>query len=569
MIIITLGCLLTILVCFSIGTGFVDLYGKVTGRTEAYSFIETLLIGLCVTGSIVCISSIWLPSGTQLAIVLAILSVFYIAIFKLNNIVSQVRRLKKKITVFQSVLISGALLMLFLFTLVPPQFPDVYIYHIQNIMWNEGYSVVPGLANIEERFGFNSNMFLLSSLFGFRPLTGEFIYIVNALCTFLVLVYIIRHVAIRKSYVFALFSLIYVIFFMIYKTHIGCSSTDLLPNLFIIFILYLVLSDPGKIEDKSLLFLLLPLYCVTLKVSSIFICLIPLYLFIVFFRKKDIRTTVFIITSAILIILPWLVRNVIISGYLIHPYPAVDLFSFDWKLPVQYAIESNEYVKAFAITMDVWGTSTRAILDLPISDKISLWIMEKHPLDVSILIVGLLSIVAMVLLTLCKRQLIKEKPELFLVWIVGLCGFMFLLLTAPAIRFGFGFVAIVFAMPFFLFFDNRKIIPTSASINRFIITIVFLYLSVLSVRYFLSIKEDSQTYLNLAYKPQGIKSHLAKYPVKKDIFYINEVSFTKVKKGNCGNLALPCGYCLDEIDMRGTSLQEGFRTRKPHNLSLP
>ena len=95
MIIITLGCLLTILVCFSIGTGFVDLYGKVTGRTEAYSFIETLLIGLCVTGSIVCISSIWLPSGTQLAIVLAILSVFYIAIFKLNNIVSQVRRLKK------------------------------------------------------------------------------------------------------------------------------------------------------------------------------------------------------------------------------------------------------------------------------------------------------------------------------------------------------------------------------------------------------------------------------------------------------------------------------------------
>ncbi|EMO63800.1 hypothetical protein LEP1GSC133_1179, partial [Leptospira borgpetersenii serovar Pomona str. 200901868] len=50
------------------------------------------------------------------------------------------------------------LLSALIFFLYPPS-PFAYdsgLYHIQSIKWIQEYSVVPGLANLHGRFGFNS-----------------------------------------------------------------------------------------------------------------------------------------------------------------------------------------------------------------------------------------------------------------------------------------------------------------------------------------------------------------------------------------------------------------------------
>ena len=48
---------------------------------------------------------------------------------------------------------------------------DTGLYHAQSIRWIEEYGVVPGLANLHSRFGYNSAAFALCALFGGGGLT--------------------------------------------------------------------------------------------------------------------------------------------------------------------------------------------------------------------------------------------------------------------------------------------------------------------------------------------------------------------------------------------------------------
>ncbi|MBF0648332.1 hypothetical protein IR083_05850 [Dysgonomonas sp. GY75] len=553
---------LTTLVFFSFGDIFISLYSKVLKRKESYSFFETFLIGLCVTGTIICISSIWLPSDIKIALALGVISVSYLITVKRKDIVSKGCATIKSLSPLQIILIGSAGLLFMLFFLVPPQFPDIYYYHMQNILWNEQYHVVPGLANLEERFGFNSNLFLLCSAFGLRPLFGEFVFGINALCMAFMMIYIVRQASHRQLFLTALFITVFIPFFMEYKTHIGCSSADLLPNLLIVYLLFTLLTDQQNLRKKSILFWLIPIFCITLKVSTVFICLVSLYLVILLIREKDYKATAFICIIALIVVAPWLVRNVIISGYLIHPYPAVDLFTFDWKLPVEYSIESKRYIESFAISYDAMYNSSDYILDMPLAVKVQKWLGERHPLDICIAGAGLISPLLMLGALFRKKGFVKDYSTLLLVWIIGLMGFLFWLVMAPAVRFGYGFIAIIFSIPVYLLFKDLKNPVRILSANVLLIATIA-YFGVLSVRYFLVVKEPYVSYTEILYKPQSIQTRLDKYPVTMEVFNLNNIDFYKPLDGGCYDHALPCSNnYIKNLEMRGKTLQEGFREKK-------
>ncbi|GAB6120931.1 LIC_10190 family membrane protein [Dysgonomonas termitidis] len=550
------------LVFFSFGDIFVSLYSKVLKRDEDYSFFETFLIGLCITGTIICITSIWLPSGIKIAATLGVISILYLIAVRRKDIVTKVRTVIKSLSPLQVILIGSAGLLFMLFFLVPPQFPDIYYYHLQNILWNEEYHVVPGLANLEERFGFNSNLFLLCSAFGLRPLTGEFVFGINALCMVFMMAYIIRQAGRQRLFLIVLFIVVFVPFFMEYKTHIGCSSADLLPNLLIVYLLFTLLAGQQNLKKKSILFWLVPIFCITLKVSTVFICLVSLYLLILFIKEKNYKAVAFICISALIVVAPWLVRNVIISGYLIHPYPSVDLFTFDWKLPVEYSIESKRYIESFAISYDAMYNSSDYILDMPLAVKVQKWLGERHPLDICIAGAGLVSPLLMLGALLRKKVLIKEYSVLLLVWVIGLMGFIFWLVMAPAVRFGYGFIAIVFSIPVYLLFKDFRNPVRSLPANVFLVATIA-YFGVLSVRYFLVVKEPYVSYAEIFYKPQSIQTRLDKYPVTMEIFKLNNTEFFKPLDGGCYDHVIPCSNnYIKNLEMRGKTLQEGFREKE-------
>ncbi len=468
----------------------------------------------------------------------------------------------KSLSILQIILIVASGFTFILFFLVPPQFPDIYYYHIQNILWNEEYHVVPGLANIEERFGFNSNLFLLCSTFGLRPLFGEFVYGINALCMTFMMIYIISQANRQQIFLTVLFIAVFIPFFMEYKTHIGCSSADLLPNLLIVYLLFTLLVDPQNLKKKSILFWLIPVFCITLKVSMVFICLLSLYLLILFIKEKNYKVAIFICIAGLIVVTPWLVRNVIISGYLIHPYASLDLFSFDWKLPVEYSIESKRYIESFAISYDAMYNSSEYILDMPLAVKVQKWVGERHPLDICIAASGLISPLLMLIAFLKDKNTIKKNITLMLVWTIGLMGFIFWLVMAPAVRFGYSFIAIIFSIPVYLLFKDLKNPVRFLSANLFLIVTV-LYFGVLSVRYFLVVKEPYVFYKEILYKPQSIQTRLDKYPVTIETFDMNGTNFYKPIDGGCYDHALPCSNnYIKNFEMRGKTLQDGFREKK-------
>ena len=50
----------------------------------------------------------------------------------------------------------------------------------------------------------------------------------------------------------------------------------------------------------------------------------------------------------LLICLPWMIRGVLISGWLFYPFTFVDLFSVDWKMEKGYADSDAKEIQVFA-----------------------------------------------------------------------------------------------------------------------------------------------------------------------------------------------------------------------------
>jgi hypothetical protein len=224
---------------------------------------------------------------------------------------------------------------------------DSGCYHIQIVRWIEEYRVVPGLGNLHVRLAFNSSWSLLSALFNFRFLGLGPLHVFNGFFTLVFIAFMLqsqnRFFELRQRIpsIFAALLWMSSVFFILR----GASSLDFdQPSallLMIIFLLFLGRQySPGKdhrLLDVLLVFL--SVFSLTVKLSTLAVVLLPLYLLPGYLRARDWR---FLTLSGLLVmwmLLPWLLRGVMLSGYLIYPFAALDLFNFDWKIPV--AVVSN------------------------------------------------------------------------------------------------------------------------------------------------------------------------------------------------------------------------------------
>jgi|GEM_PF-3170793 len=555
------------IVSYSFGRLFLILTKQLTKENLSYSFFDTFFIGLSVVGSITCITSLFFPSGIIVAGVFMAISVLYL-LFDCKylkkyalNIGVKYRRMSR----FQILLILFFALIFSSYAILPPQWPDTFYYHIQNVMWNEEYRVVPGLANLIEQFGFNSNFFLLSSVFALKPLFGQCVYGVNALCLFILFIYVVSLASQQINRLLVLFAIVLIgSLFFIYKNHIGSLSTDILPNLLIVYLLINILTNPQNIHEKRVLFWLLPVYCVTLKLSSVFACLVIFYIAWYLLKEKDTKKIVYILICSFIIILPWLVRNIMITGYVIYPFPAIDLFSFDWKIPIEYVVESKGYVEAYAITEKAMNRPNEEVFAWPFMYKLSLWIKEKSLFENAVTLLAIISaLFTTIALLVSKKLKSKENAPLVIFWLVNLAGFLFWLLMAPDVRFGMAFILSVISIPIYLLlkdsvFEGKASVPVMKSLFVLICLIAF----ILSVRYFISVKDPGKPLHSILIVPENLANTFDNHFQQISVQRINNLEFHKPKT-SCLDCELPCSpRPVDNIEMRGVSLQDGFRQKK-------
>lgn len=570
-------------VFFSLGNALLTIYTySLNKNDENHTLPDIFLMGMAATVSLIALCSLFIPADSRLLILLITLGFIYWTIQRkqLLTVLNNLRITIKSLSKLQLLLIVSPIIILLIHSLTAPLWVDTPYYHIQNIMWNEQYSVVPGLANLQPRFGFNSNYFLLCSVFGLKPIFGQYIFGVHQLCIVYIFMWIIYETIRSKSYARTIVPiLIFCIFLSVYKLHITSPSSDLLPNLMVVFLFIKILYDKNAIHKQPLLFVIIPVFCLTIKLSAFIIGLFTLVVLWDCIKHKRYKNLAFLICLTLLIVCPWIVRTLIITGYVIYPFPSIDLFTFDWKVPLEYVKEQKDYIEAFA-----------RIDGAPIEDTLSLSLFQWLPrwwqsgmfyytpyANRFFAIFMLMAIPSMGILYAALRRRAREYRHLFSAWIVAFMAVIFWFTSAPDFRFAYGFILPLCFIPIFIFIEiilSRRRLPKYLPHATSIIIILFVALQAIRWTYYQ--RDTKQPIIELTYKPQSLdytrKLKEAKFENKRIEFIPQSINEMIINSANiethCYDCPLPCSSdYTGGIEMRGKSLGDGFRCRPnaPHH----
>ncbi len=473
-----------------------------------------------------------------------------------------------------------------------PNISDSLLYHTQSIKWIEEFPVVPGLGNLHERFAFNNSFFNLNAALGsfLRGFWGgvgslsssmgtttfnQTPYFLNGLWGIIFLSYIFKSLQIKDIKLKLFFILVALVnLLMILKT-IDSPTPDLMANLLSVYLLlrYLENSDETNYSFPFIFFLFLTTsLLLTLKLSTILIFILPIYLLLKNHKNIKLKNILPLGVAMAFIIVPWLIKNYYTSGYLIFPFPAIDIFNPDWKLPSAEVEEIKQVILAWARVPN-YTTSLEQTLNLRFYEWIPLWFDKLSKVSNLLKIYVVLALISFLLTSLFFiRNIIfirniKNKKYL-VVYLVCLLNLVFWYNSAPDIRFAFGIIATLFAFPILLF-DEKKLLISLSRIKNFeknLKLYFFILIMVMSLAFtFVNRKNYAPFWQEKMFlKPltPGFKAKLDNAEFKKTV--IKGITFLQAKNSFCYDEKLPCSNNFYELNLklRGDSLLEGFKPKK-------
>lgn len=220
---------------------------------------------------------------------------------------------------------------------------DTGLYHAQAIHWIESYGAVKGLGNLHLRLAYNSAAFPLSALYSFAFLGGQSYHTIAGYFALLLAWQCVDLKNIRRRRKATLPDIarivaIYYLFTIFDEMVSPASDYFVITLLCYIIIQWLDLDlDHEKSVVPYIFLCVTAVYAVTLKLSAapfLLLAVKPIVMMIQRKRKEYIRITGYSLLAGLLTVIPFLIRNVILSGWLIYPFTALDLFHFSWKIPI-------------------------------------------------------------------------------------------------------------------------------------------------------------------------------------------------------------------------------------------
>lgn len=330
--------------------------------------------------------------------------------------------------------------------------PDTLEYHAQAIRLMEQYKAVPGLVHLRYETAMTSMWFAVQAIFRFNFIHPNNYLFVNGcvLCWFCLFVCLkITPVENtqpdakgKPNYQFTAWLLL-LIYTTLSWTQIRLTavsaSPDFITTLYIWAAFY-SFSQTGSDNNRVYTYLTVLFCCAALsiKLSAIAIALLPLLIVCKLFTQKKTKTAWLIMGGSVLTMLPYLIRNIITTGYPLFPSTAFNLFNSDWKLNEGQVYRFQHYIKAYARFPVAGYDEAEKALQLPISKWFPLWWNELAlPDQVLLCIILALSLYYLITLkTNIRQQGYTGAVTLF----VALTGSVLWMTIAPAARFGTGFL---------------------------------------------------------------------------------------------------------------------------------
>jgi|WetSurSiteA1Bulk_404760.scaffolds.fasta_scaffold11719_2 hypothetical protein len=541
---------------FFLTTLLLSIYGNKEEIADVSMWVITLM-GCVVIAFILGGMSIFLPVSGKLHIIFILGGLAIFGYFR-KDIISFFRHKKHNISTFYvSILLCIAIFPL-LYSALKIDHYDTGLYYAQSIKWIEHYPAIPGLANVHGRFGFNSTWLMLAAFTGFGRL-GLHLYQIPSLLIFVIFIAYLLHLIKNNSnnYLHLLgFCFLVILLFISfwhrkYNFDLASASTDL-PAMIITWWIFLLAAEflLGKKAYYYPFILILSIFSLSVKLSSAPILLIPIFLGSKEISRGKLKQVIKLIGIAFLLISPWVIRNIILTGYVFYPVASLDLFNFDWKVPPEYVISEADWVKSWA---RIPGQNKDIVLSKSTSEWFPIWIKEQNRQDLTVLVSIVLLPILWVITLFKKKRSIKWEEYLLVAF--ALVGCIFWFIQAPHFRFGYGFL-----IPAFLFLLMPLVI---AIYNRFREnTNMFLKLAFLTTIIFLTYHAISTIKLS------DVEKYIlfpAKYPVPPvETFDIDGQLFYRPSQGDqCWYDPFPCTPFPLNFQLRGDTVQEGFFFKAP------
>lgn len=427
---------------------------------------------------------------------------------------------------------------------------DTGLYHAQSIQWIQNYSVVPGLGNLHGRLAFNSMFFPLSALFTFdlsdiATTPSTLIYPINGVAISVLLYQFISNTfkyIFQKEWNKAIFFIVLIYLCLYYFPNwISSPSPDIICGITTLYLLtYFTHIEYKKNNLYHLLFTSIIVFtCISFKLSYVFLATI-LFLFL---SKKNIWNFLSItIITGIIVLSPFLIRNYYLSGYLVYPFPHLDIFSPEWKININKVINEKGWIESWA---KIPKRHYKEVVAMSITEWFPIWYQNKAPLMKYILVLNISSIISIII------SYIKKSNIFIFIQVCIIINLIFWFLNAPDPRFVYGF----------LFFGTACtisiILPWVKHWSK-VNTSICLFLFLAAIYYpIYNQKETLLTVWNTSHNqlfPTALSTVTTK-SIMTDFTY-----YKPINGDRCFNTPIPCTpYPNKKLVLRGEDINEGFK----------
>ncbi|TBN04695.1 hypothetical protein EYD45_05385 [Hyunsoonleella flava] len=324
-----------------------------------------------------------------------------------------------------------------------PYLIDNESYYIQTIKWINEFGYVKGLANLHIFLGQNSSWHTLQAGFSFSFISNYFNDINGFL--FIVLGFLFIEKLNNNSNVQDYFLGLVLVFSLFFMQFVNAPSPDLAIFLLTPYVAYEFIVNYYNITaSKFKILLSVVLFLCFIKVTMLVIALLVLILFLKHFKTLKAQSLRYGVLCAVILVL-FLFKNYTISGYLLYPTSAFDIFGADWKLP-------KELLQLYQTGTYQSGFNNIDTSSFSFFEKLKYWLQipKLHGLFNKLFLL----LLAIFPVFIWKR---KNKKSLFIIYALGILQFIIVWLNSPQYRFFFVFILIFSLQIFITVFKSRKL----------------------------------------------------------------------------------------------------------------
>lgn len=424
------------IVCTLIGTGILSLF-----KNRKFSLIYCLIAGVITITVYTEFFSIFAKTGA-LAHLLLLGAALFMGHKKKDRIGELWQEYRSVICSWEGFFYCCFILLIAFFTSRGEFHTDTNIYHAAAIRIYEEYGLIKGLGNLQLHYAYNSSYLAFAAIFSFGWLPGSalhtttgFLEVAMCLYAFHGLKDFCRH----ENHVTDMMRIGVLFYTLVNVTRSMSPATDYAAMFFVLFVITAWCENLLEGNSDIALYSLLSVaavYTATLKFSAGLLALIALWPAVCLIRDKKWKQIAAYLFCGCLILCPFLIRNYLISGWLLYPFNGIDLFRPEWKIPEEYLVHDANQIK-------VWGRCLYDVskTDLPLSGWLPVWWENQFRYEKMFLGAVILS-AALELLTFAAKIVRKQKmrPELAVLQLAiwGNLGVWFFM--SPFIRYGLGFL---------------------------------------------------------------------------------------------------------------------------------